>query len=236
MRMLLLTELHRDVFQRHFCMEYRMRQSLAGGANPHTEIVFAQIGAITEIKAQDIFVEAIRRLPDDERSRAHFLIIGRPGKAGFVNRVYEAAEGIPQIEFTGNYEREKIKEVFQKIDVVVCPSREDTMPIVITEAMMHGKACVCSTNVGMAQYITDGREGFVCEALDAQDLSDKLSYFIRHPEVTTLMGRHGRELYEKYFTMEKFGERLLQTLEETNEHFKKQESPNLGNGETVKSS
>jgi glycosyltransferase involved in cell wall biosynthesis len=44
---------------------------------------------------------------------------------------------------------------------LICASRDDPMPVVVTEAMMFSKVCICSENTGSANIIQDGNSGFV---------------------------------------------------------------------------
>ena len=178
-------------------------------------ITFALIGAIIERKAQDIFINAIKQLTNDEMDKSRFYIIGSYGKDTYASKIIEESKSYSNIIITGNLTREEIDNIYTQIDVVVCPSREETMSIVLTEAMMYGKPCIGSDNTGMADYIQNGVNGFVCRTGDAYDLCDKIRYFIHNSDDIEKMGVEGRKVYEKYFTMDKFADRLFDTIQDT---------------------
>lgn len=187
----------------------------------HLKLIFAIIGTVSARKAQDIFVEAVRLLTDQEREECEFWIIGQEGTNLFTRNLHARARGIQQIRFMGTLTREEIKEKYAMIDVVVCPSREDPLPIVMTEAMMLEKVCIASDMTGTAEYIMDGENGFVCRTEDALDLCDKMRCLIENRDKLDGIGAKGRKLYEDNWTLERFGERLENTLEETMENYQR---------------
>lgn len=179
-----------------------------------SKITFAIIGGIIELKAQDVFVKAVSLLKETERIQANFWVIGNDSSK-FGQQVHKMAQGIDEIKFMGNLSRKQMREIYPSIDVVVCPSLEETMSIVMTEAMMHGKACIGSDKAGMTDYIIDGENGLVCKAGNAENLTEKISYFINNPQEVIRMGKAARKIYEDYFTMDKFASRLIDALDET---------------------
>lgn len=179
------------------------------------KITFAVVGPVIEIKAQDIYIDAIKQLSNDEMDKTRFYIIGFYDNGEYASRIIEEAKSLENIVITGNLTREEMDNIYSEIDIVVCPSREETMSIVLTESMMYGKPCIGSDNTGMADYIDDGVNGFVCRTEDAEDLCEKMRYFIHNPERINEMGQEARKVYEEYFTMDKFADRLCAAMDET---------------------
>lgn len=179
------------------------------------KITFAIVGFVEERKAQDIYIDAIRQLSNDEMDKSKFYIIGSYDNGEYASRIIEEAKSLKNIIITGNLTREEMDNIYSEIDIVVCPSREETMSIVLTESMMYGKPCIGSDNTGMADYIDDGVNGFVCKTEDVEDLCEKMRYFIHNPERINEMGQEARKVYEEYFTMDKFADRLCAAMDET---------------------
>lgn len=188
-------------------------------SNENKKITFAVIGSIIKLKAQDTYIEAIKLFSKEEIDNSKFYIIGGYGKDDYSQNIIQQAED-NDIIVTGNLTRIEMDNIYKDIDVVVCPSREETMSIVLTEAMMYGKPCIGSDNTGMADYIQDGINGFVCKTEDVYDLYEKMRYFIHNPKDISRMGNEGRNTYEKYFTMDKFADTLCENIEETIKLFK----------------
>lgn len=183
-----------------------------------SKTIFAIIGWVYEGKAQDIFIKAIEKM--NYGDMAEFWIIGNIGNDEYCNSIKKAAEQNPVIKIMGMLKREEIYNVFPKIDVVVCPSREDCLPIVMTEAMMFGKICIASEGTGTADFITEGENGFVVPVEDVQALSKKMEWVIENKTQLGHIGKNARKTYEQYFSMEVFGDNLEKALLETEEFWK----------------
>ena len=190
-------------------------------------ITFAIIGSIIERKAQDIFISAINQLSKEEIDKSRFYIIGSYDSGEYASRIIEESKEYGNIIVTGNLTREEIDNIYSEIDVAVCPSREDPLPIVMTEAMMYRKPCIASDSTGTADYIKDGINGFVCKTEDSEDLCEKMRYFIHNPEKIEKMGQEARKIYEEYFTMDKFADRLCNEMQKTIDVFNKKKMEKL---------
>lgn len=187
--------------------------------------IFAIIGAVIKRKAQDIFIDAIKCMNKSELEKSKFYIIGAYGNDEFGQGILQQVNRFNNVHMLGNLTRAEMEEIYPQIDIVVCPSREDPLPIVMTEAMMYRKPCIASDSTGTADYIKDGINGFVCKTEDANDLCDKMKYFINNPNDIYRMGIEARKVYEEYFTMDKFADRLCGTLNETVKMFNEKINP-----------
>lgn len=191
------------------------------------DIAFALIGIVNERKAQDIFIKSIKQLSNEEIDKSRFYIIGSYDSGEYASRIIEESKKLKNIIVTGNLTREEMNNIYSKIDIVVCPSREDPLPIVMTEGMMYRKPCIASDSTGTADYIKNGINGFVCKTEDVEDLCGKMRYFINHPEKIEEMGDEARKVYEEYFTMDKFADRLCNEMQKTIDVFNKKKMEKL---------
>lgn len=174
-------------------------------------IRFITIGFLEDIKGQDILVQAIRRLPADIRYQCEFYIVGH-NKTLFGEHIFREAENIPEIIFTGNVERQEIHDLLKNSDVLICPSRQDSMPTVVAEAMMHYVPCIVSDTIGTAGYIRNNIDGFIFTSGDTKELSDKIQWCIEHRRELDNIGRRSRGVYEQYFSMKVFEKNLLKIV------------------------
>lgn len=189
--------------------------------HPHRRIGIAILGAIFPQKAQDVFMDAIKKLPDDLRKSCRFYIIGGLcGTEEYNQKIERMADEIPDVEMTGWMTRSRLQSFYPDIDVVVSASLVDTLPIVVTEGLMNRKICIVTDEIGQAQdIICDGVNGFVCKAGDASSLAEKMAYVIEHFDALGAVREKARAVYEKYFSMESFGKRLEQELLLTEQDF-----------------
>ncbi len=188
------------------------RGSKSQKQNTKERVVFALIGTVCPRKAQDLFIEAIKEIDINTRTQCEFLIIGSIGEDEYDRSVFELANGIECISIMGNLTREQMKEAFCKIDVVVCCSREDPLPIVVTEGLMYEKLCIISDVIGNTEYLHNGEDSIWFKNNDKTDLANKIKWVLNNRSEAGRIGRNGRLIYEKSFTLEAFGERLEKEL------------------------
>lgn len=181
--------------------------------NSDSVIRFITIGYIEHRKGQDILLEAIKGLEDEFRKKAEFIFVGQ-NTSLMAQNLIEASGNIPEIVITGLVDREEIDTLLDRSDVLVCPSREDPMPTVAAEAMMHGLPCLISDTTGTVQYIGDGIDSIVFQSGNAEQLREMLRRCIRGSYNLKEMGRNARGVYEKYFSMQAFENSLMELVED----------------------
>lgn len=177
-------------------------------------MVFAVIAVLQPRKGQDIFIEAIKKMKKEDKVGAEFWIIGPdPGiYPEFIAALREAAVEEPAIKIMGEWSMEKVKAEYPNIDVVVCPSRDDPMPVVMPEAMMFYKTCIVSKGAGTSALIEEKKNGLICEC-DADSLAEQMTWVMHNQDKLSLIGMEGRKLYENVFSTEAFEKNLVEIVE-----------------------
>jgi len=175
------------------------------------KICFVTIGYIENRKGQDILVEAIRHIPDKIRRNAEFYLVGQNSSV-FAHNLIGHIKDIPEIMITGTIDRKGIDDLLDYADMLICPSREDPMPTVVAEAMMHGKPCIVSSATGTAEFIENGINGYIFPSEDVQCLSQKIMRCIINDEEIYNMGVNARLVYERIFSMSVFEQKIKELL------------------------
>lgn len=181
--------------------------------NGKKKLVFAIIGAICSRKAQDIFIRAIERLNKAERCKAEFWIIGIVGNKEYFERLNVQMENIEEIRYFGDLKREEMQKIYQEIDVVCCPSRDDPMPVVMAETFMNGKVAIVSENTGIAPLIKNREDGFIVQSENFEQLSDIMSEIINGEVDIERIGKKSRQIYESNFSFEAFEREIVRIIE-----------------------
>jgi glycosyltransferase involved in cell wall biosynthesis len=174
-------------------------------------LTFAVIGHIQYIKGQDIFLDAIENL-DYKGSFPVFKIIGRNTNDEYGRMINERVKKYSNVYLLGEMTHNEIIKINQTIDVLVISSREETMSIVATEAMMLGKVCIISDSSGMASYIDTYRNGLIFSTEKSEDLAEKIMWCMDNQEKLGEIGWRARETYEAHFSMDMFGDHLIAML------------------------
>lgn len=183
------------------------------------QLILAVIGNIQKNKAQLDAVIAFEKLCTQIEGNIELWIIGSNRDRQYYCELEEKVKNNNRIILCGEYSREQLQEAYHNIDIVLCPSLEETMSLVITEGMMYEKICVVSKTAGISEYIEHGFNGFICEPNNPYQLAELLLEIIKRKEDFPLIGKRARNTYEEYFTMEKFAERADKCVQETIEWF-----------------
>ncbi|MDQ2659334.1 MAG: glycosyltransferase [Verrucomicrobiota bacterium] len=178
-------------------------------------VKFVAIGSYETRKGQDVLVAAITRLQPEVRRRARFIFAGRVLDQQFFEQLQTAAMGLEQVEFGSALDHRGALQLLADSDVLVCASRDETMPISIIEAMALGKG-VISVNVGgIAEWLRDGMNGRLIPPNDPDALAEAISAWVEHPEMTDALRATARRTFERHFTLDQFGERFAAAIERT---------------------
>lgn len=178
--------------------------------------IFAIVGTICRRKAQDVLLDAIEMLTLEERKKIEVWIVGETMsmEQSFCEKILERSKVIPEVKIIGALKREEMCRAYNKIDVLVCPSREDPLPVVVVEAMVMEKPSIVSSNTGFVSLLADEENGLICEAGNVVNLCEKMQWCIRHKDKLKKLGTRAREVYHMKFSMEKFEENLCRIVEE----------------------
>lgn len=190
-----------------------MERSMAQKRVAQKKICFVTIGFMEDIKGQDLLIEALQLLPERKRQNAEFWLVGHD-KTFFAQKVREMSRRMPEVKFVGSVDREAIHRILDEADVLICPSRQDSMPTVAAEAMMHSVPCIMSDAAGTAAYMQDGVNGFVFQSENVEQLSAKIAWCMEHNDQLLELGIRSRKIYEQYFSMKVFENNLLDIVEE----------------------
>ncbi len=216
-----VSRIARDNFLRHFpetkvgILEYGIPdEKRKASLGEKDGITFALIAGFHEIKGQDIFIETIEQINQKYRNeKISFILIGDSKESVFSNKILDAVNRIPNLNYLGKLDRAEIQKAYQEdIDVVVVPSRQETMSLTATEAMMYGKMSIVSDAAGIADYIDNGVNGLVFESENSDELAERISWCIENRSAVNMLGKEARRRYEKYFSMESLSNRLEAVL------------------------
>ncbi len=132
---------------------------------PADAVLFLFVGSGFERKGMAALLRAMAAQPAD----AYLLVVGRDrNRARFQARA--GSLGLAQRAiFVGA--QDDVKPYYGAADALVLPTLYDPFPNVALEAMASGLAVLTSLKSGAAELIENGRNGYVCDALDVPALT-----------------------------------------------------------------
>ncbi len=177
-------------------------------------MTFLLLGSYERRKGQDVFLEAIAQIPDELQPRAAFQMAGRKLETEFYEALERGASELPNVELRGDLEHEAALAATSSADVLVCASRDETMPIAILEAMSLGKAIVSTDVGGIAEWLSDGEDALIVPPENSAALAQAMSRCLSEPEIVATLGANARRTFIENFSIERLGKSFARLIEE----------------------
>ena len=174
------------------------RQAPADGAP--RRVLF--LGNLSERKGVSDLLNALA-LPDFDASRLQVMLAGGGDIAGYQAKA--AALGLAdRVTFEGWCDQQKVAQLMAQADVLVLPSYDEGLPLVILEALAQGVAVVCTPVGEIPAVLSDGVNACFVEPGDVRGIAAALQKLLREPQLLQDLGRNGRALYERQFSLSRF--------------------------------
>ena len=175
------------------------------------KVVVAVVGAVSVRKGQDIFLDAIRQIVFDNRTIAEFWIIGKFYDNNFCRKIATEALSL-DVKIIEDISHEELEKLYPQIDIIVSSSREDPLPIAVTEGLMNQKLCVIPDCIGTVSYVEHNTNARVYEANNSKALAETISYALNHKAEMKIIADNGRKVYLKYFAADMAAKRMNDIL------------------------
>ncbi|GAC1346223.1 MAG: hypothetical protein NVSMB18_27820 [Acetobacteraceae bacterium] len=172
-------------------------------------VSIAVLATIEPRKGQDLAVKAFPLLPPAIRARCRMRLHGRPHDPVFVGAITDLVAAEAQITIGPELDLQGYRQALAAADIVLCPSRDDTLPLISLDALAAGKVLICSREVGTAAYLEDGVSGFVLEANFPEEIASVLSRAVTERRRWGEIGEAARGVAREHFSARRFEERLL---------------------------
>lgn len=162
--------------------------------NPNKLILF--VGSLKSVKGVKYLIEAFHLLNKDIKN-VKLTILGDGDQKKYLEQ--KSGELLDQnIFFFGRASSEDIIKYMSMADLLVLPSLSEGFPIVILEAFAAGLP-VISTNVrGLPEIVEDGKNGFLVEPKNPQQLSKKILVLLKDENLRKKMSINNLKKVEGY--------------------------------------
>jgi glycosyltransferase involved in cell wall biosynthesis len=180
-----------------------------------TSLSFIALGSFEARKGQDVLVQAIGKLDRTTRSKTSFKIAGRILDRLFFEDVRRQSSSLENVELIEGLDHDAALSLLSVADALICPSRDETMPISIIEAASLAKAIISTDVGGVGEWIHDELNGLLVPPENPQRLADALARCARDRPLVRQLGVASRRTFERHFTMDRFASRFAVLLEAT---------------------
>lgn len=162
---------------------------------------------------EDLLQAAVRLL--NTGKKFHISLIGRAdeGAEHVKNRVKNL--GLEEyVTFLDPVPKSEIPMIYHLHDVLVLPSYNEAVGLVVPEAMACGMPTITSDTVGANVYVKENETGFIFKTHDVCALTAQLLRFY-DAELLEQMGTKGRLLVHKDYSIKTSSERFAQAINVT---------------------
>ncbi|CAJ0992671.1 glycosyltransferase family 4 protein [Pantoea sp. Nvir] len=139
---------------------YAMRQRLQ---LPDSATVLIYVGSGFKRKGLQAAIQALAP------SNRYLIIVGQDKKVAYYQQLANQLNCLNRLRFVGVHQ--DVQPFYHAADALLLPTLYDPFPNAVLEAMACGLPVITSTGCGGAEFITDGQEGFICDALDINTLN-----------------------------------------------------------------
>ncbi len=136
----------------------RAQLNLPAGAR-----VFIYVGSGFERKGLHAAITALAA------TDAHLIVVGQDKQQSRYTELARRLECEKRVHFVGV--QHNVIPYYHAADGLMLPTLYDPFPNVILEAMACGLPVITSSTCGGAEFIVEGKQGFVCDALDIAALT-----------------------------------------------------------------
>ncbi|MCI8338085.1 MAG: glycosyltransferase [Lachnospiraceae bacterium] len=176
--------------------------------------VFLVIGTIEWRKGQDILLDAIAGLAEDVRDKAEFYFIGRQSDEKMMQKLSQGQKRYSCVRYMDVVPQKELLEYYKKASGIIVPSRDEPTSLTAIEGMTLSKPCIVSDKTGISEVMENGKSAYIFRNENVTELIRIIESVTADPERAAEIGREGRKVYERLYTMEKFSARCVEVLEE----------------------
>lgn len=167
-------------------------------------IVFflAKLDRTHYFKGLYVLIEALSEIPEVQ------LVVGGDGEWRGEYEAQAHARLADRAHFVGDIPDELLPAYYRSAAAVTLPStdRTEAFGLVLIEAMACGTPVVASRLPGVRTLVEEGRNGYLVEPGNPQDLADKIRRCVREK---ARLGQRARELVVERYDTDTIGEKLL---------------------------
>ncbi len=165
---------------------------------PSQPAVLGVVGEISLAKGQLFLLQALQQLLAAGRS-VRLVVIGNH-RESYVAELKKQARALgiaDAIHWAGFCDR--IPLAMAALDIYVCPSLSESLPLTLLEAMTAAKPIVATQVGGIPEIIQDQHTGLLVPPKDSQALASSIARLLDHPDLSQRLGQQARQKTQQEF-------------------------------------
>jgi D-inositol-3-phosphate glycosyltransferase len=181
---------------------------------PERGHVVAFVGRIQPLKAPDVLLRAVARLPREELDRLTVAVAGGNSGSGLDLAGLAGSLGIASaVRFLPPLGHDRLPDLYRAADLVAVPSYNESFGLVALEAQACGTPVVAAAVGGLVTAVRDGVSGILVDGHDPRAWAHVLGALLAAPERRTRLARGAIE-HARQFSWDRTADRLLAVYRE----------------------
>ena len=135
---------------------------------------FIFVGSLIKLKNVNSLVKALAQTYPQKNFK--LSIIGEGDEKKEIEKLIEKLDIKLCVKFYGNIVRDDVQKEFEKSDCFIMISKPEAFGLVYLEAMSRGCITIGSKNQGIDGVIQNGKNGFLCESGNENELADIITH------------------------------------------------------------
>ncbi len=178
---------------------------------PTDKILITTVGNFRYQKGHDFLLRVIKKFSSSILENVHFVWAGEgPLKETLEKQIKQLGltEKISILGWTND-----VRQLLACSDILALPSREESMPRCLMEAMSMGLPCVATNVGGTAEVIENEKNGFLSDFDNIQVFGNCLKKLIDSPELRREIGIAARKRIVDNFSIEIIAKKYIRLFE-----------------------
>lgn len=155
------------------------------------------VGGLRKVKGIEYLIQAFEII-SPKFPQAKLLLSGDGPEKENLRKLAENSGAKEKIVFLGHLPENELVERMACADVFVLPSLSEGFPLVVPEAMASGLPIVATNVRGLPEIIEDGKNGFLAEPGNAEQLAEKISLILSDKDLAQRISQNNKEKSRQY--------------------------------------
>lgn len=161
---------------------------------PTKRPLFLCVGSIIKRKGWRYMLQAAACLLKKGITTFSLVFVGEGEESADLRQVATELGLADFVHLAGAVDYQHLSAYFRGCDVFVLPTLEDVWAVVVLEAMAMGKPVLCSQYAGAGELVDHGRNGYIFDPRNPQQLADYMAELMEKPQLLSAMGRNSEAM------------------------------------------
>jgi colanic acid/amylovoran biosynthesis glycosyltransferase len=165
-------------------------------------LIMLAVGRLHPVKDHAFLVQACRQMKD-RGIRFLCLIAGEGTERSGLEKLIRDLELQGEVKLLGHIPRRQLDTYYAIADLVVLTSQSEGIPLVLMEAMAHGKTVLAPAITGIPELVIDGKTGFLYHAGSPEDFVTQVEVIRNSQSALRPLQRAARQHVLEHFNRER---------------------------------